>query len=54
MGKDYWSFGLEENRHVLETAAQYALEQGLLAKPIERVDDLFAAETRAGVQDLPA
>jgi 4,5-dihydroxyphthalate decarboxylase len=54
MGKDYWSFGLEENRHVLETAAQYALEQGLLAKPLERIDDLFAAETRSGVQDLPA
>lgn len=54
MGKDYWSFGLEENRHVLETAAQYALEQGLLAKPIERIDDLFAAQTHSGVQDLPA
>lgn len=25
---------LEENRHVLQTAAQYAFEQGLLAKPI--------------------
>ena len=54
MGNDYWSYGLEENRHVLETAAQYALEQGLLAKPIERVDELFAPETRSGVQDLPA
>src|SRR5207244_1474249 len=40
MGTDYWSYGLEENRHVLETATRHAWEQGLLAKPIERVDDL--------------
>jgi 4,5-dihydroxyphthalate decarboxylase len=53
MGNDYWPYGLEQNRRVLETAAQYAWEQGLLAQPIERVDDLFAPETHAGVQDLP-
>jgi hypothetical protein len=39
---------------VLEAAAQYAFEQGLLEKKIERIDDLFAPETRAGVLDLPA
>ncbi len=54
MGNDYWSYGLEENRHVLEAAAQYAWEQKLLAKPIERVEELFAPETHAGVLDLPA
>jgi 4,5-dihydroxyphthalate decarboxylase len=54
MGADYWSYGLEENRHVLEAAAQYALEQGMLAQPIDRVDELFAPETHAGVFDLPA
>lgn len=53
MGQDYWSYGLEENRHVLETAAQYAWEQGLLTTRIERIDDLFAPETHAGVLDLP-
>lgn len=53
MGEDYWSYGLEENRHVLEAAAQYAWEQGLLARPIERIDELFAPETHAGVLDLP-
>jgi 4,5-dihydroxyphthalate decarboxylase len=53
MGKDYWSYGLEQNRHVLETAAQHAWEQGLLATKIERIDELFAPETHAGVQDLP-
>jgi 4,5-dihydroxyphthalate decarboxylase len=52
MGTDYWSYGLAENRHVLEAAAQYAWEQGLLARPIERIDDLFAPETHAGVLDL--
>jgi len=53
MGTDYWSYGLAENRHVLETAAQHAWEQGLLEKKIERIDELFAPETRAGVLDLP-
>ena len=54
MGNDYWSYGLEENRHVLETAAQYAWEQGLLARRIERIDEMFAPETHAGVLDIPA
>jgi 4,5-dihydroxyphthalate decarboxylase len=53
MGDDYWSYGLEANRHVLETAAQDAWDQGLLAKPIDRIDELFAPETHAGVLDLP-
>ena len=54
MGDDYWSYGLEENRHVLEAASQYAWEQGLLARKIDRIDELFAPETHAGVLDLPA
>lgn len=54
MGEDYWSYGLAENRGVLETAAKYAWEQGLLATPIERIDELFAPETHAGVLNLPA
>jgi 4,5-dihydroxyphthalate decarboxylase len=53
MGKDYWSYGLEQNRKVLEAAARYAWEQGLLERPIERIDELFAPETHAGVLDLP-
>jgi len=52
MGIDYWSYGLAENRHVLEAAAQHAWDQGLLARPIDRIDDLFAPETHAGVLDL--
>ena len=50
LGKDFWSYGLKENRHTLETLAQYAFEQGLLDRPIERVDDLFAVETHKGVE----
>ena len=52
MGNDYRSYGLEANRHVLEAAAQHAWDQGLLARPIDRIDDLFAPETHAGVLDL--
>jgi 4,5-dihydroxyphthalate decarboxylase len=53
MGKNYWSFGLEENRHALETAARHSWDQGLLEKPIAKIDELFATETHAGVLDLP-
>jgi len=53
MGTDYWSYGLEENRHVLETAARHAWEQGLLDKPIDSIDELFAPESHAGTLDLP-
>ncbi len=52
MGRDYWSYGLAENRHVLETAARHAWEQGLLEKPIGNIEELFAPETHAGVQDI--
>lgn len=29
LGSDYWTYGLEPNRHVLETFARYSHEQGL-------------------------
>jgi 4,5-dihydroxyphthalate decarboxylase len=44
MGKDFWPYGLEPNRHVLETLMGYAQEQGLLERPLV-LDDLFAPET---------
>lgn len=53
MGDDYWSYGLEQNRHVLETAARHALEQDMLERPIASIDELFAPEGHAGVLDLP-
>lgn len=33
LGPGYWDYGLEPNRHVLETFARYSHEQGLAAKP---------------------
>jgi 4,5-dihydroxyphthalate decarboxylase len=44
MGKDFWPFGLEPNRKVLETFIAYASEQGLLESEL-KVEDLFAKET---------
>jgi len=44
MGKDYWSYGLEPNRHVLQTLMDYALEQGLMERRLE-LDAIFAPET---------
>lgn len=41
MGDDYWPYGIDANRHVLETFIRYLDEQTLLARPIE-VDELFA------------
>jgi 4,5-dihydroxyphthalate decarboxylase len=44
MGADYWSYGVEPNRHVLAKFLEYAHDQGLAAAD-ETVDGLFAPET---------
>ena len=44
MGQDFWPYGLEPNRHVLETFLRYHHEQGL-SKRLLRPEDLFAPET---------
>jgi len=44
MGDDYWSYGLEANRHVLETFTRYHHEQGLSERRVAP-EDLFAAST---------
>ncbi len=44
MGDNYWSYGVEPNRHVLEKFLEYAQDQGL-ATAEQTVDDLFAPET---------
>jgi hypothetical protein len=36
------SHGINANRHVLETIAQYSIEQGLTPR-LMKLDDLFAA-----------
>src|SRR3970282_2445706 len=40
-GPDWWPYGIESNRHVIETLIRYMGEQGLLAKPV-RAEDVFA------------
>ena len=44
MGEDYWSYGLEANRHVLETFTRYHHEQGLSARRVAP-EELFASST---------
>jgi 4,5-dihydroxyphthalate decarboxylase len=40
-GPDWWPYGIEANRHVLESLLRYMGEQGLLKKPV-KVEDIFA------------
>jgi 4,5-dihydroxyphthalate decarboxylase len=43
MGEDWWPYGLEPNRHVLETFLRYHHEQGL-SKRLLTPEELFAPE----------
>jgi 4,5-dihydroxyphthalate decarboxylase len=53
LGPDYWTYGFQRNRHVLEKLAQYALEQGLLKQPMD-VEELFAPETLTDIDLGPS
>jgi 4,5-dihydroxyphthalate decarboxylase len=44
MGEDFWSYGVAENRHVLETLTHYSFAQGLSARKLS-VDEMFAPST---------
>lgn len=44
MGEDYWPYGVEKNREVLEAMTRYSWEQGLSPRKLD-VDELFAPET---------
>jgi 4,5-dihydroxyphthalate decarboxylase len=44
MGKDYWSYGVADNRAELEAICRYSQEQYLSERPIT-VEELFAPET---------
>jgi 4,5-dihydroxyphthalate decarboxylase len=46
MGADWWPYGLEPNRKVLETFLRYHHEQGL-SKRLFKPEELFARETLA-------
>lgn len=49
MGANFWSYGIEGNRHTLETMARYSYEQGLATRVVT-IDEMFAkgnfSETR--------
>jgi hypothetical protein len=42
LGRSIVRHGIQANRHVLETAAQYSFEQGLTPRLV-RLDEVFAA-----------
>jgi 4,5-dihydroxyphthalate decarboxylase len=44
MGEDWWAYGFEPNRHVLDTFLRYHHEQGLSRRRLQP-DELFAPET---------
>jgi 4,5-dihydroxyphthalate decarboxylase len=44
MGQDFWPYGLQANRHVLDAMTRYAAEQGLTARRLD-VAELFPAST---------
>jgi 4,5-dihydroxyphthalate decarboxylase len=44
LGEDWWPYGVEPNRHVLETFLRYHHEQGLSNRSL-KVEELFAPET---------
>jgi 4,5-dihydroxyphthalate decarboxylase len=44
MGEDFWSYGAEKNRHVLETLARYSFDQGLSVRKVA-VEEMFAPPT---------
>ena len=44
LGKDFWSYGIGDNRNTLETFFRYHHEQGLSSK-LMTIEDIFAPET---------
>jgi 4,5-dihydroxyphthalate decarboxylase len=44
LGEDWWPYGVEPNRHVLDTFLRYHHEQGLSKRRL-KADELFAPET---------
>ncbi len=44
MGEDFWPYGVEANRHTLETMARYSFVQGLAVKQLT-VEEMFAEST---------
>jgi len=40
-GPDWWPYGVEPNRNLLETLIRYMGEQGLIDRPV-KLEELFA------------
>jgi 4,5-dihydroxyphthalate decarboxylase len=49
-GGDLWPFGLEANRHVLETFIGYCWQQGIAARQLAP-EELFVPSTRELVEE---
>jgi 4,5-dihydroxyphthalate decarboxylase len=49
MGPDFWSYGIEDNRHTLETMARYSFEQGLATRLVT-IEEMFAKGNFSGTQ----
>jgi 4,5-dihydroxyphthalate decarboxylase len=49
MGDDFWSYGVEGNRKVLELMARYSHEQGLAVRAIS-VEEMFAKSTLSPIR----
>jgi len=45
MGEDFWPYGLERNRHTLNTFVRYMHEQGLIPEPMA-IETLFPESTQ--------
>jgi 4,5-dihydroxyphthalate decarboxylase len=44
MGEDFWSYGVEQNRHVLKTLARYSHDQNLSVRQLP-VEEMFVPST---------
>jgi 4,5-dihydroxyphthalate decarboxylase len=44
LGPDWWAYGFQSNRHVLETFLRYHHQQGLSSRLL-KPEELFAPET---------
>ena len=51
MGDDYWPYGLDRNRHALQTFLRYSYEQGL-SRTLLEPEQLFAPETLERFKDM--
>lgn len=46
LGREWWPYGIDRNRHVIDTFTRYHHEQGLSTRRLT-IDEMFAAETFA-------